>query len=77
MKLQLKIIHALHYAPIGGHLDISAITKWVQQLFIWHGLKKYVSAFIAIFSTCQQSKAKWIKCPGCCNHYQYPLHLGK
>lgn len=61
---QLKIVHAVHGSPVGGHSGFHVTYHRIKKLFKWAGMKKMVKAFIEECKVCQQAKAERVKYPG-------------
>jgi hypothetical protein len=54
--LQTKLIHALHYCAIGGHLGINATYFRLKKLFHWKGSKQDVEDYVRHCAICQEAK---------------------
>lgn len=64
LTLQVKLLHACHSSPIGGHSGFPVTYKRMKQLFAWHGMKKEVQKFVSSCTICQQSKPDRSRLPG-------------
>jgi hypothetical protein len=62
--LQSKILAALHDSAIGGHSGFPVTYGRIKKLFAWKGLKISVRNYVAVCTTCIQSKPDRAKYPG-------------
>lgn len=63
-QLHMKLLHACHSSPVGGHSGFPVTYKRMHQLFAWKGMKKAVQKFVASCPVCQQSKPDRTRMPG-------------
>jgi hypothetical protein len=62
--LQSKILAALHDSTIGGHSGFPVTYGRIKKLFAWKGLKTSVRNYVAVCTTCIQSKPDRAKYTG-------------
>jgi hypothetical protein len=75
--LQLKLLHACHYSPLGGHFGIPVTHMRMKKLFAWKGMKKVVHQFVKECITCQQVNQTEPNYQDCYSHCRCPLLLDK
>lgn len=56
-KLHIRIVHAFHASPVGGHPGFPVTYKRVHSLFRWTRTKFFIKTFVQTCMICQQ-KAK-------------------
>jgi hypothetical protein len=72
-----KLIFAFHSTALGGHSGIHPTYLRIKKLFSWRGLKQDVENLLTNVNHVSKPNLRGQTLLGCCNHYPYPLELGR